>query len=245
MGVPANVASQDLTGLPPVYVDVPDKSGMPGRGTTKLLNLGLTEEEAAVAAEPAPALHPSRAEKRRRDILGVTWILACLAMGALIKIYEDAANGGHPGDAEWALPILAVLIPFAFVFSLYPHWKSRQHIKEYKKRHKAWLARFIDNWPLRDRLLDVDAIPDVWQRGSTRTMADTLAADREALLAQGKSGTVAAGMLAEALAAVETWARAPQPDAALCRAAQQAVDRFSDLAERRRADAHRPRRRRT
>ena len=236
MGRETSVPAGQLTGLPPVYVEVPDKSGVLGSGSSRLLNTGLTEAEALAAAEPAPALDASKAHKRRSDILGAAWILACLAVGVLIKVYEDAVNGGYPGAAEWTLPVLAVLIPFAVVFSFYPQWRSRQH----RKRHRAWLARFIERWPLRERLVDVDAIADVWQRGSTRTMADTLAADREAMLAQGTGGAHAAAVLMEALAAVDTWARAPRSDPALYWAAQQAVDRFSGLAERRRTDAPPP-----
>ncbi|MHC6593964.1 hypothetical protein [Arthrobacter sp. C152] len=233
MGRETAVPAGHLTGLPPVYVEVPDKSGLLGSGSSRLLNTGLTEAEALAAAEPAPGLYATKAEKRRSNILGVTWILACMTVGVLIKVYGDAANGGYPGDAGWTLPVLAVLIPFAVVFSFYPVWRNRQH----RKRHKAWLARFIERWPLRERLVDVDAIPDVWQRGSTRTMADTLAADRETMMGQGNAGEDAARVLVEALAAVETWARAPWSDPALCRAAQQAVDRFSAPAERRRTDA--------
>ncbi|MFC4396595.1 MULTISPECIES: hypothetical protein [Micrococcaceae] len=232
----ANQAGQDLTGLPPVYVDVPDKSGMPGPGTQKLLNVGLTEEEAFVAAEPAPAMFGTKAEKRRSDILGVTWILLCIMGGALFGVYGDAVGDGDTGQAAWAMTVLAILVPCTLVLSFYPHWKSRQRRKDYGKRHQTWVARFIDKWPLRERLLDVDAIPDVWQRVSSKSMADTLEADRAAILAQASPGD-SARLLAEALAAVATWAVASWSDPALYRAAQQAVDRFGELAGWRPADA--------
>jgi len=237
VGAPPNQA-QDLTGLPPVYVDVPDKSGMPDAGTQKLLNVGLTEEEAVVAAEPAPCVNATKAEKRRSDILGVTWILLCITAGVLIGVYRDAVGDGDTGQAAWAMTVLAILVPCTLVLSLYPHWRNGQRTKDCEKRHQAWVARFIDNWPLRERLLDVDAVRDVWQRVSAKTMADTLEADRAAVLAQGMPvRQPAAAVLAEALAAVGTWARAPWSDPVLYRAAQQAVDRFGELAGRRRADA--------
>lgn len=225
--------TRSLPGLPPVYVVVPDKSGILDSGCTKLLNTSLTEAEALVVAEPAPVLDATKAEKRRRDLLGVTWILACLTSGALIKIYVDAANDGHSGDAGWVLPVLALLVPLTVAFTYYPHWKHRQH----QKRHRAWLARFVESWPLRERLIDVETIPDVWQRVSTRTMADTLARDRDTVLTRGTAaGENAGAVLAGALAAVGTWACAPSPDPALYRVAEQAVDRFGGLAGRRRAD---------
>lgn len=236
MGEPAGVPGNHMTGLPAVYVDVPDKSGLPDAGTSKFLNTDLSEAEALLAAEPAPVLYATKAQQRRSNILGVMWILACITVGVLIKVLEDAADSGFSGKAEWTLPVLAVLIPFAIVFSFHPHWKDRQHKKQYKELHKAWLARFIERWPLRERLVDVDSIPDVWQRVSTRTMADTLAADRETILAQGTSGDYPASLLAQALTAVAAWARAPWSDPALYQAAQQAVDRFGEMAGRRRAE---------
>lgn len=240
MGELANQAAQDQTGLPPVYVDVPDKSGMPGAGTSRLLNTGLTEAEATVAAEPAPALHPSRKQERRSTILGATWILGCITAGVMLGLYKDAVQDGDAGQAGWVLTALAVLVPCLLVLGAYPTWKRRKFIKDYKQRHQAWVARFIGNWPLRERLTDVDAIPDVWQRVSTRTMADTLEADRNAILARGLHGELPVRLLAGALAAVDAWARAPWSDPALYRAAQDAVDRFGELAGRRRADAEPP-----
>ena len=235
-----NLAAQDLTGLPPVYVEVPDKSGMPGAGTSRLLNTGLTEAEARVAAEPAPALHPTKAQERWSTILAVTWILGCITAGVMLGLYKDAVQDGDAGQAGWVLTALAVLVPCLLVLGAYPTWKRRKFIKDYKPRHQAWVARFIGNGPLRERLTDVDAIPDVWQRVSTRTMADTLEEDRKAVLAQGAPGDHSATLLAGALAAVSAWARAPWSDPALYRAAQEAVDRFGELAGRRRADAGTP-----
>lgn len=231
-------AAQELTGLPPVYVEVADKSGAPGAGTTTVLNTGLTETEAFVAAEPAPALHPTKAQERWSTILGVTWILGSISAGVMLGFYRDALQDGDAGQAGWSLAVLAVLIPCVLVLTAYPNVKKRQSIREFRQLHEAWVSRFIGNWPLRERLVDVDTIPDVWQRVSTRTMADTLAADRLAILAQGTPAAhQAPAVLAEALAAVGTWARAPWSDPALYRAAQQAVDRFGELAGRRRADA--------
>lgn len=236
MGGLADQAAQDQTGLAPVYVDVPDKSGVPGAGTSRLLNTGLTEAEATIAAEPAPALHPSRKQERRSTILGATWILGCITAGVMLGLYKDAVQGGDTGQAGWVLAVLAVLVPCLAVLGLYPQWKRQKFIKGYQRRHQAWVARFIGNWPLRERLTDVDAIADVWQRVSTRTMADTLEADRNAVLARGVHGELPARLLAEALAAVDAWARAPWSDPSLYRAAQDAVDRFGGLAGRREDD---------
>ncbi|MDQ0767626.1 hypothetical protein QF031_000375 [Pseudarthrobacter defluvii] len=241
MGAITNHALQDLTGLPPVYVDVPDKSGLPGAGTSKLLNTGLTEARALAAAEPAPALHPTKAQGRRSTILGVTWILGCITGGVMLGLYSDAVQNGDAGQAAGALAVLAVLVPCVLVLTAYPNWTRRRFIRDYRQRHQAWVARFVANWPLRERLVDVDGISDVWQRVSTRTMADTLARDREAILAQGMPvGQDPATVLAGALSAVGAWARAPWSDPALYRDAQQAVDRFGELAGRRRADAEPP-----
>ncbi|WP_457946555.1 hypothetical protein ACTAQI_13565 [Pseudarthrobacter sp. alpha12b] len=238
MGELVNQASRDLTGLPPVYVDVPDKSGMPGAGTTRLLNTGLTEAEAMDAAEPAPAMFATTGQQRRHAILGVSWIVPWLIAGGLLSVYSDAARYGQAEDAGRALIWLAVLVPCGIAFGAYRQWRNRHRRKDYEKRHQAWVARFVGNWPLRNRLVDVDAVPDIWQRVSTKTMADTLEADRAAILAQGMPARPqAATVLAEALAAVGAWARAPWSDPALYRAAQQTVDRFGELAGRRRADA--------
>lgn len=234
MGAITNQALQDLTGLPPVYVEVPDKSGLPGAGTSKLLNTGLTEAEALAAAEPAPALHPSKAQERRSTILCVSWFLGSITGGVMLGLYKDAVQDGDAGRAAWALTVLAVLVPCVLVLSAYPNWTRRRFIRDYKQLHQAWVARFVGNWPLRERLVDVDAVPDVWQRVSSRTMADTLSNDREAILAQGMpAGQEPATMLAGALAAVGAWARAPWSDPALYRAAQQAVDGFGEMAGRR------------
>lgn len=238
MGGSANQARRDLAGLPPVYVDVPDKSGMPGAGTTQLLNTGLTEAEAIDAAEPAPPMFATTGQQRRHTILGVSGIVPWLIAGGLLSVYSNAERNGQMEDAGRALVWLALLIPCGIAFGVYRQWRNRQRRKDYEKRHRAWVARFVGNWPLRERLVDVDGVPDVWQRVSTRTMADTLAADRVAILAQeAPAAHRAPAVLADALAAVGTWARAPWSDPALYRAAQQAVDRFGELAGRRRADA--------
>lgn len=115
---------------------------------------------------------------------------------------------------------------------LFPHWQGWRH----KKRHRTWVARFIASWQLREKLASVESIPDVWQRITVCTMADTLAADREAILLQGggASGEVPARLLIDALTAVGTYARAATLDPDLQAAARQAVDRFSELAGRRR-----------
>lgn len=220
--------AQDLTGLPPVYVVVPDKSGMPGAGSSRLLNTGLTEAEALVAAEPAPPLHPARKQERWSTILVVTWILGCITAGVMLGLYKDAVQDGDARQAGWMLTALAVLVPCLLALGAYRTWKRRKSSKGHRQRHQDWVARFVGNWPLRERLTDVDAIPDVWQRVSTRTMADTLEADRNAILAHGLPGERHARLLAGALAAVDAWAQAPWSDPALYRAAQDAVDRFSE-----------------
>ena len=222
-----NVPAHETQGLPPVYLEVPHQSGLQGAATSKLLNTGLTAAEALIVAEPAPVQYATTSQKRTRDILGVTWILACITAGVMLGIYSDAADGPYPGEADWALVVLGIIAPFAVVFSFYPHWQEWRH----KKRHKAWLARFIASWPLRERLVSVESIPDVWQRITVGTMADTLAADREAVLLQGggASGEVPARQLLDALAAVGTYAGAASLEPDLQAAAQQAVDRFSEL----------------
>ncbi len=240
MGELARQASHGLAGLPPVYVDVQDKSGLPGAGTTTLLNTGLTEAEALVAAEPAPALFATARQQRRHAILGLSWFVPWLIAGGLFSAYVNAERDGQLEDAGAALVWLAVLVPCGIAFGLYRRWRNRQRWKDYEQRHKAWVARFIDKWPLRERLIDVDAIPDVWQRVSTRTMADTLEADRKTVLVQGASLEDAAARLAEALATINAWARAAWSDPALHQAAQVAVERFSELAGRRRDDAEPP-----
>ncbi|MBP1134637.1 hypothetical protein JOE31_000869 [Arthrobacter sp. PvP023] len=85
----------------------------------------------------------------------------------------------------------------------------------------------------------MESIPDVWQRITVGTMADTLAADREAILLQGggASGELPARLLSDALAAVGAYARAAYLDPDLQASAQQAVDRFSELTGRRRENA--------
>lgn len=77
--------------------------------------------------------------------------------------------------------VLGIITPFAVVFSFYPQWQGWRH----KKPAKAWLARFIASWPQREKLASIEGIPDAWQRITVGTMADTLAADREAILLQG------------------------------------------------------------
>ncbi|MFF1386339.1 hypothetical protein ACFVWT_22560 [Arthrobacter sp. NPDC058288] len=229
--MPAQETAQETQGLPPVYLEVPHPSGLQGAGTSRLLNTGLTAAEALVVSEPAPVQYATTSQKRMRDILGVTWILSCIAAGVMLSIYGDAADGPYQGEADWALVVLGIIAPFAVVFSFYPHWQEWRH----KKRHKAWLARFIESWPLREKLANVESIPDVWQRITVGTMADTLAADREAILQQGgASGDVPARLLSESLTAVGSYARAATLDPDLQAAAQQAVDRFSELAGRRR-----------
>lgn len=225
------VPAQETQGLPPVYLDVPHHSGLQGVAASKLLNTGLTAAEALIVSEPAPVQYATRSQKRTRDILGVTWILACIAAGVMLGIYGDAAEGPNPAEADWALVVLGIIAPFAIVFSFYPHWQGWRH----KKLHKAWLARFIASWPLREKLASVESIPDVWQRITVGTMADTLAADREAILLQGGDASgEAARLLIDALAAVGAYSRAVSMDPELQSAAQQAVDRFSELAGRRR-----------
>ncbi|WP_156810707.1 hypothetical protein [Arthrobacter sp. FB24] len=226
--------AQETQGLPPVYLEVPHPSGLQDAGTSKLLNTGLTAAEALIVSEPAPVQYATRSQKRIRDVLGVTWILSCIAAGVMWSVYSDAADGPYQGEADWALVLLGIIAPFAIVFSFYPHWQEWRH----KKRHKAWLARFIATWPLRESLVSVESIPDVWQRITVGTMADTLAADRGAVLMQGggASGEIPLRLLTEALTAVGTYARAATLVPDLQAAAQQAVDRFSELAGRRRED---------
>ncbi|WP_146072339.1 hypothetical protein [Arthrobacter sp. Y81] len=227
-----NVPAHETQGLPPVYLEVPHQSGLSGAPISKLLNTGLTAAEAHIVSEPAPVQYASASQKRTRDILGVTWILACITAGVMLGVYADAAEGPYQGEADWALVVLGIIAPFAVVFSFYPHWQGWRH----KKRHKAWVARFIASWPLREKLASVEGIPDVWQRITVGAMADTLAADREAILLQGggTAGEVPARLLTDTLTAVGTYARAATLDPELQAAAQQAVDRFSELAGRRR-----------
>ena len=227
-----NVPARETQGLPPVYLEVPHQSGLQGAATSTLLNTGLTAAEALIISEPAPARYATTSQKRTRDVLGVTWILTCITAGVMLGIYEDASGGPYQGEADWTLVVLGIIVPFAVVFSFYPHWQEWRH----KRRHKAWLARFIASWPLREKLVNVESIPDVWQRITVGTMADTLAADREAILLQGSgaSGEVPARLLIDALTAVGTYARAASLDPDLQAAAQKAVDRFSELAGRRR-----------
>jgi hypothetical protein len=137
-----NVPAQETQGLPPVYLEVPHQSGLQGAGTSNLLNTGLTAAEARIVSEPAPVQYATTSQKRTRDILGVTWILACITAGVMLGVYEDAADGPYQGEADWALVVLGLIAPFAVVFSFYPHWQGWRH----KKRHKAWLAQFIASW---------------------------------------------------------------------------------------------------
>jgi hypothetical protein len=227
-----NVPAQETPRLPPVYLEVPHQSGLRGAATAKLLNTGLTAAEALIVSEPAPVRYATTSQKRTRDILGVAWIVACITAGVMLGVYGDAADEPYPGETGWALVVLGIVAPFAVVFSFYPHWQGWRN----KKRHKAWLSRFIASWPLREKLVSVEGIPDVWQRITVGTMADTLAADREAILLQGggESGEALVRMLMDALTAVGKYARAVSLDPALHAAAQQAVDRFSELAGRRR-----------
>jgi hypothetical protein len=228
MGDQIRVPASEATGLPPVFLEVPDKSGMFGAGTTTVLNGGLTALEARIAAEPAPEVHTSTGHRRRSNILGVTWILAAMACGVLLGIYDDA---DYPGEADWALMALGILIPFAAVFSLYPHWLEHRH----KKRHKAWVARFISNWSLREKLVEVERIRDLRQRVVVQDLAATMAGDREAFLRQPDSGSSEnACLLTEALTAVGSYARATFDDPVLEAAAREAVGRFSEQAGRRR-----------
>jgi hypothetical protein len=226
-----NVPAQEPQGLPPVYLEVPHQSGLQDAPAAKLLNTGLGAAEALIVCEPAPVQYGTASQRRTRDILGVTWILSCITAGVLFALYTDAADGPYKGEADWALVLLGIIGPFAFVFSFYPHWQKWRH----NKRHRAWLARFIASWPLREKLVIVERIPDVWQRITVGAMADTLAADREAVLLQGggEPGEVPARLLMDALTAVGTYARAGSLDPALQAAAQQAVDGFSELARRR------------
>jgi hypothetical protein len=229
MGEQSNQPVQQATELPPVFVEVPDRSGLPDAGTSTALNAGLTAAEVLTATEPAPVQYATKAQRRRRDILGVGWILACLAIGGLYWELEHAWEGPNPGSADWVVWVLLVLIPFAVLFNYYPHWQEHQH----KKRHKAWLSRFIGLWPLRERLVEVERIRDLRQRVVVGDLTATMAADREVLLRQGAAGTAAAGLL-EALTAVGAYARATTDDPALEAAARGAVARLSELAGRRR-----------
>ncbi|CAN7540439.1 hypothetical protein [Arthrobacter sp. LjRoot14] len=229
------VPGREPQGLPPVYLEVPHESGVQGAGTSRRLNTGLTEVEALIVSEPAPVQYATTSQKRIRNILGVTWILLCISGGAMWSVYSDAADGPYTGEADWALVVLGIIVPFAVVFSFYPHWQDWRHKKRNKMLHRAWLARFVASWPLREKLANVEGIPDVWQRITVGTMADTLAADREAILQQaGASGDVPARLLGDALTAVGTYARAATLEPDLQAAAQQAVDRFSEFAGRRR-----------
>lgn len=165
-------------------------------GTTTALNTGLTAAEVLTAAEPAPVRYGTKAERRRRDILGVTWILAAIASGVLYGVYRDAA---FPGEADWALMVLAVTVPFVVVFTFYPRWQDRRH----KKRHKAWLSRFIALWPLRGRLVEVERTRDLRQRIIVEDLAAAMAQGRETLLRQSGAPTHAdCALLMQALTAV-------------------------------------------
>lgn len=231
MGEQSNQPVQQAMELPPVFVAVPDRSGLPESGTSTALNTGLTAAEVLTATEPAPVQYATKAQRRRRDIIGVSWILACMAIGGLYWELEHAWEGPNPGSADWVVWVLAFLIPPTFVVTYYPHWQEYLH----KKRHKAWLSRFIGLWPLRERLVEVERIRDLRQRVVVEDLAATMAADRESVLRQGAGGTAdpASGLM-EALTAVGAYARATTDDPALEAAARQAVDRFSELAGRRR-----------
>ncbi|MBP1134636.1 hypothetical protein JOE31_000868 [Arthrobacter sp. PvP023] len=111
------VPGRETQGLPPVYLEVPHPSGLQGAGTSRLLNTGLTAAEALVVSEPAPVQYATTSQKRTRDILGVTWILSCIAAGVMLSIYSDAADGPYQGEADWALVVLGIIAPFAVVFS--------------------------------------------------------------------------------------------------------------------------------
>ncbi|KIS25968.1 hypothetical protein TV39_18190 [Arthrobacter sp. SPG23] len=215
-----------------MYLEVPHESGFQGAGTSRLLNTGLTAAQALIVAEPAPVQHATTSQKRTRGIVAVTWILMCCTAGAMWSVYRDAAGGPHPGEADWALVVLGITVPLAVLVSYYLNWQERRQKKRHDMRHRAWVARFVASWPLRERLASVESIPDVWQRITVGTMADTLAADREAILLQGRSGEVPARLLTDALAAVGAYARAATLDPDLQAAARQAVDRFSELAGR-------------
>ena len=221
--------AQETPGLPPVFVEVPDKSGILCAGTSRLLNTGLTTAELRLVCEPAPLLFKTVAERRRSTVMGVTWILACLITGWLLHMYEDSAEAAYTGESDWILAVLAVLIPFALVFSFYPHWQEHRH----KKRHRAWLARFIKNWPLRERLVEVERIPDLRQRVIVEDMAATMAEYRNAVQHSSPSPETAVFLMA-ALTAVGTYARAATDDPALEVMARQALARFCDQTGRRR-----------
>lgn len=225
-----NALPQKAPGLPQVFVDVPDKSGMLGAGTSTLLNTGLTSAELRIVGEPAPLMYETGKQRRRSTVLGVTWILTCVITGGLLAMYEDSAEVAYPGESGWILVVLAILIPFALVFSFYPHWQERRH----KERHRAWVARFINNWPLRERLVEVERIPDLRQRIIVEDMAATLADYRKAALQHSSPSRETAALLTEALTAVGTYARAGADDPVLEIAARQAVAQFCDQTRRRR-----------
>ncbi|MFF1253220.1 hypothetical protein ACFVYC_12090 [Pseudarthrobacter sp. NPDC058329] len=228
MGGQSNSPAREASELPPVFVEVPDRSGLPDAGTSTALNTGLTVAEVLTATEPAPVMYATKAQRRRRDILGVTWILVAIISGVLYGVYRDAA---YPGEADWALMVLAVTVPFVVVFSLYPHWQGRR----LKKRHKAWLSRFILLWPLRERLVEVERIRDLRQRVIVEAMAATMAEGREALLRQsGAASQADSALLMQALTAVGAYAKATSDEPALEADARQAVDHFSEKAGRRR-----------
>jgi hypothetical protein len=231
MGDQAKGPAQETVGLPPVFLNVPDKSGMFGAGTTTVLNTGLTEAEARTAAEPAPELYTTKAQRRRSNILGAAWILACMTIGGLYNAFGRALEGPIPGEAKWLLWALLVLIPTTFVLTFYPDLQKRRH----KKRHKEWVARFIGNWPLREGLVEVERIPDLRQRIIVEDLAATMAGDREAVLRQPDGGSLEnARLLMEALTAVGAYASAAADDPVLEMTARQAVARFSGQAGRRR-----------
>jgi hypothetical protein len=230
MGEQSNLPAQQAE-LPPVFVEVPDRSGLPDAGTSTALNTGLTAAEVRTATEPAPIQYATKGQKRRRDILGASWILSCLAIGGLYWELEHAWEGPNPGDADWVVWVLLFLIPVTLVLTFYPHWQGRLH----KKRHKAWLSRFIGVWPLRERLVEVERIRDLRQRVVVQELAATMAADREVVLLQPDTGSAsAAAGLMEALTAVGAYARATADDPVLEAEAREAVCRFSEQAGRRR-----------
>ncbi len=223
-----NVRAAETAELPPVFVEVPDRSGLLNSGTSTALNTGLTAAQVLTAAEPAPVQYSTRSQRRRRDILGVTWILAAITSGVLYGVYRDAA---FPGEADWTLVVLAVTVPFVVVFSLYPHWQGWRH----KKRHKEWLSRSIESWPLRERLLEVERIRDLRQRIIVEEMAASMAEGREALLRQsGAPSQAASALLMQALTAVGAYAKATSDEPALEAEARHAVAQFSEKAGRRR-----------
>jgi hypothetical protein len=229
MGEQSNLPAQQTTALPPVFVEVPDRSGLPDAGTSTALNTGLTAAEVLTATEPAPVQYATKGHRRRRDILGLTWILACLTIGGLYWELEHAWEGPDPGNADWVVWVLLFLIPVTLVLTYYPHWQGRLH----KKRHKAWLSRFIGLWPLRERLVEVERIRELRQRVIVQDLAATMAADREAVLLQPDAGSAtAAAKLMEALTAVGAYARATGDDPVLEAEAREAVGRFGEQAGR-------------